>query len=124
MKERKCGRLERELPVWREVGFRSEHLKLIRGRAQFYIEQSCEERALMMVELLIELEGPAPSLIAWEVELLMRLGRSTEALLRVEQRQEGGSVCTGVGHRDGTNLYRPRSNATSGDLAPTDARPR
>ena len=60
------------------------YIEQLRGRAQFFIDGDHIERALMMLDMLEELDRtePLPTLVA--IELLLRHGRSDAAELRIE----------------------------------------
>jgi predicted Zn-dependent protease len=67
------------------LGLSSEYLEQLRGRAQLFLDGGQDERALMMLGMLEELDrrDPLPSLLAAEV--LLRQGRSDAALVAVEK---------------------------------------
>ena len=61
------------------IGLAPAEIEALRGRAQFFFDGQHDERALIMLEMLEELDrtDPAPSLLA--VEVLLRQGRSDAA---------------------------------------------
>jgi len=67
------------------LGIDSGYLELLRGRAQLFIDGGHTERALIMLEMLEELDrkDPVPSLIA--ADLLLREGRSDEAEAKIDR---------------------------------------
>lgn len=66
------------------VGITTEYWQLLLGRTQFFLDGEHTERALIMLEMLEELDrkDPLPTLIA--VELLLKEGRSDAAEEKIE----------------------------------------
>ena len=66
------------------LGMEPSFLELLKGRAQFFLDGGHTERALIMLEMLEELDrkDPAPSLIA--ADLLLKEGRSDAAEEKIE----------------------------------------
>ena len=66
------------------IGLDAAELEGLQGRAQFFLDGKHDERALIMLEMLEELDrtDPLPTLLA--VEVLLRLGRSDAAEEKVE----------------------------------------
>ncbi|OGQ85799.1 MAG: hypothetical protein A2289_09110 [Deltaproteobacteria bacterium RIFOXYA12_FULL_58_15] len=66
------------------VGMAPEYLAALKGRAQFFIDDGSHERALMMLDMLEELDRtePMPSLLA--AEILLKDGKSDAARQRVD----------------------------------------
>jgi thioredoxin-like negative regulator of GroEL len=61
-----------------------EQVQALRGRAQFFVDGEHDERALIMLEMLEELDrtDPRPTLMA--IDVLLRLGHSDAAKEKVE----------------------------------------
>jgi predicted Zn-dependent protease len=78
------GYLEDRLELKHLLGIDPSYLELLRGRAQLFIDGGHTERALIMLEMLEELDrnDPMPSLIA--AELLLGEGRSDEAEAKID----------------------------------------
>jgi len=66
------------------IGLSSTDLEQLKGRAQFFLDGSHKERALIMLEMLEELDrtDSAPSLLA--IELLLEQGNSDAAEEKIE----------------------------------------
>jgi len=67
------------------LGLSPEYVTDLRGRAQFFIEGGHDERALIMLEMLEELDrsDTLPTLLA--IEVLQKLGRSDAAEEKIER---------------------------------------
>ena len=65
-----------------------DYLEQIKGRAQFFVDGGHTERALIMLEMLEELDrkDPLPSLLA--IDLLLGDGRSDDAEAKIDMLQE------------------------------------
>ena len=66
------------------LGLDPDYLDQLRGRAQWYLDGGHDDRALIMLEMLeaLDRKDKLPALHA--VDVLLRLGRSTEARAKVE----------------------------------------
>lgn len=66
------------------LGLDAEYMQALRGRAQFFLDEGHDERALIMLEMLEELDRRDPMPLLLGVEVLLRLGRSSDARRKIE----------------------------------------
>lgn len=70
------------------LGLEPECLEQLRGRAQFFVDEGHLERALMMLEMLGELDRTDSLVTLLTIDTLLALGRSNEAEARVRSLLE------------------------------------
>ncbi len=77
-----------EVEITDLIGIEPDYIEQLRGRAQFFLDGGHDARALIMLEMLEELDrsDPLPSLLA--IEILLRRGESDAAEEKIQSLHE------------------------------------